>query len=454
VADLGDETDLLYIDRHFLHERSGGRMLAGVHGAGRTVDDPRAVFATLDHLIDTHPGRTDQTKFPGGEEFIRSFRENAAQAGIEIFDIDDPRQGIVHVIAPELGVVHPGMTLVCGDSHTSTLGGIGALAWGIGITQGEHALTTHCLPVKRPKQMRVRIEGATPLGVTAKDVILYLIGDAGAAGGKGHAIEFAGTASRAMSPEARMTLCNMAIEFGGWIGIVAPDDRIFEYLCGRPYAPSGPDWERALTLWRTLKSDDDATFDSEIVVDASLLQPQVTWGTSGEHVVGIGGRVPDPMLAKDAVERASMEQAMQYMGVAPHDEVAGLKIDAAFIGSCTNSRIEDLRAAATLLDGRHVAPGIQAICVPGSSAVKRQGEAEGLDKIFRAAGFEWREAGCSLCFYAGGDSFGSARRVISTTNRNFQNRQGPNVRTHLASPATVAASALAGRIADPRRVGG
>lgn len=451
VADLGHDTALLHVDRHFLHERSGGRMLAGVHSAGRTVFDPSSAFGTIDHIVDTHPGRTDATKFPGGAEFIRFFRDNAAEAGVRIFDLDDARQGIVHVIAPELGLALPGMTMVCGDSHTSTMGGMGLLAWGIGVTQGEHALSTQCLPLRRPRQMRVWVDGMLGADLSAKDLILYLIGQEGANGGKGSAIEFAGPAIEALSPEARMTICNMAVEFGGWTGIIRADDRVFDYLSGRPFAPTGHLWNMALAHWRTLFSDDDAVFDEEIRIDATHLRPQVTWGTSGEHVIAIDGRVPPLAAAVESTARVSMESAMAYMGLSPGDAIEGIPIDAAFIGSCTNSRIEDLRAAAMLLKGRTVASHVQAICVPGSTAVKREAEAEGLDRIFKSAGFEWREAGCSLCFFSGGDSFGAARRVISSTNRNFQNRQGPGVRTHLASPATVAASAIAGRIADPAR---
>jgi 3-isopropylmalate/(R)-2-methylmalate dehydratase large subunit len=407
-------------------------------------------FGTLDHIIDTDPGRGDATKFPGGAEFIRSFREGTKAAGIRIFDIGDRAQGIVHVIAPELGVAQPGLTLVCGDSHTCTVGGMGALAWGIGVTQGEHTLATQCLPMKRPRQMRVRFEGALAPGVTAKDMVLCLIRLHGARGGDGCALEFAGEAVRALSCAGRMTLCNMAVEFGAWTGIVAPDETTIEYLRGRDYAPKDADWDAAVGWWRTLASDADAVFDREIVIDAGAIRPSVTWGTSSEQTVGVDEPVPSPDDIVDAVARASAEKALRYTEARPGAPLAGLPIDAAFIGSCTNSRIEDLRAAAQVLAGRKVARGVLAICVPGSTPVKRQAEAEGLDRIFREAGFQWREAGCSLCFFNGGDSFGGARRVISSTNRNFENRQGPGVQTHLASPLTVAASAVAGAIADPR----
>ena len=450
VAELGDATDLLHIDRVFLHERSGGRMLQGLTAAGRRVFDPSMALGTLDHIIDTDPGRTDKTKFPGGAEFIATFREGARDAGIRVFDIGDPAQGIVHVIAPELGAAQPGLTVVCGDSHTCTLGGVGALAWGIGVTQGEHALATQCLPAARPGQMRVRFEGQLADGVTAKDMVLHLIRTHGARGGDGCALEYAGAAVRGLSCAGRMTLCNMAVEFGAWTGIVAPDETTVAFLQGRAYAPKGAQWDQAAAWWRTLGSDDGARFDREIVIDAAALSPSVTWGTSSEQTVGVAEPVPLPGSFTDGAARASAEKALAYMGVAPGQTLKGLAIDAAFIGSCTNSRIEDLRAAAGVLAGRKVAPGVTAICVPGSTPVKRQAEAEGIDRVFTDAGFQWREAGCSLCFYNGGDSFGGARRVISSTNRNFENRQGPGVRTHLASPMTVAASAVAGAIADPR----
>jgi 3-isopropylmalate/(R)-2-methylmalate dehydratase large subunit len=450
VADLGDDTSLLHIDRLFLHERSGGRMLQGVAAAGREVFDPAMIFGTLDHIIDTDPGRTDQTKFPGGPEFIHQFRSGTTAAGIRTFDLGDPYQGIVHVIAPELGIAQPGMTLVCGDSHTCTMGGIGALAWGIGITQGEHVISTQCLAVKCPRLMRVRFDGALGTCVTAKDMILHLIRLHGARGGQGCAIEFCGSAVTSLSCEARMTLCNMAVEFGAWTGIVAPDEKTIDFMRGRPFGPEAGHWASAEAWWRTLHSDEGARFDIDVAIDASAIAPQVTWGTSSEQSIGIDEAVPSPDDVADPVARGSAEKALGYTGVMPGRPLTGLPIEAAFIGSCTNSRIEDLRGAAALLRGRHVAEGVKAICVPGSSTVKRMAEAEGLDKIFADAGFEWREAGCSLCFYAGGDSFGSARRVISSTNRNFENRQGVGVRSHLASPLTVAASAVAGEISDPR----
>lgn len=452
VADLGEGTTLLYIDRVFLHERTGSVALKGLEAAGRPVRDPAQVFCTMDHIVDTTPGRTDDTRMPGGREFITSTRASARAAGITLFDLGDDRQGIVHVVSPEQGIALPGVTLVCPDSHTCTLGGLGALAWGIGSTEGEHALATKTLAVRKPKLMRVEFTGHLQPGVYAKDMILHLISLYGASGGVGYAIEFAGEAVRALPVEARLTLCNMAVEFGAWTGIIAPDEQTFAYVKGRPYAPKGELWERALAHWRTLATDPGARFDRDLTVDCSQLAPQVTWGTSPQHGGAINGPVPDPAAEPDANRRQSMERALKYMGLTPGTILEGLPVGAAFIGSCTNSRLSDLKEAARILRGRHVAPGVRAICVPGSSQVKKAAEAEGLDQVFRDAGFEWRESGCSMCFYAGGESFGLEERVVSSTNRNFENRQGPRTRSHLASPATVAASAIAGRLADPRKL--
>jgi 3-isopropylmalate/(R)-2-methylmalate dehydratase large subunit len=436
VADLGDGASLLYIDRVFLHERTGSVALKGLEAAGRHVRNPEQVFCTMDHIVDTTPGRTDDTRMPGGREFITSTRASARAAGINLFDLGDDRQGIVHVVSPEQGIALPGVTLVCPDSHTCTLGGLGALAWGIGSTEGEHALATKTLAVR----------------VYAKDLILHLITRFGASGGAGHAIEFAGSAIHSLPVEARLTLCNMAVEFGAWTGIIAPDELTFEYVRGRPFAPTPGQWDRAVAYWRTLSSDNDAVFDKEHEVDCSGLVPQVTWGTSPQHGGGIDGKVPDPAIETDANRRQSAERALHYMGLTPGTPLNGLPIGAAFIGSCTNSRISDLREAAGVLRGRQVAAGVKAICVPGSTQVKKAAEAEGLDQIFRDAGFEWRESGCSMCFYAGGESFGLEERVVTSTNRNFENRQGPRTRSHLASPATVAASAVAGALADVRKL--
>lgn len=452
VAELGDGQALVHVDRVFLHERTGPQALAGLAAAGHTVANPALVFGVIDHIVDTTPGRSDRTRFTGGDAFITSFRDLARRAGVRLFDLDDPRQGIVHVISPEQGIALPGCTLVCPDSHTCTVGGIGALAWGIGSTEGEHAVATQTLVRRRPKTMRVEFRGALAAGVTSKDMILGLIGKYGAAGGANHALEFCGDAVRALGVEARLTLCNMAVEFGAWTGLVAPDDTTIEWVAGRPFAPRAERWDAAVGHWRSLASVADAYWDARLELDCATLAPQVTWGTSPAHVVGIDGVVPDPAAASDATARAGFERALEYMDLKSGQALAGLPIEAAFIGSCTNSRLSDLRAAAALLRGRRVAPGVKALVVPGSTTLKKAAEAESLDRVFREAGFEWRESGCSLCFYSGGDSFGAARRVITSTNRNFEGRQGPGVRSHLASPLTVAASAIAGRIADPRKL--
>jgi len=452
VADLGDNTFLLFIDRVFLHERTGSIALKELEATGRTVRNPKQVFCTMDHIVDTFPGRTDETRVPGGSAFIKTTRAAAKTTGIHLFDLGDDRQGIVHVVSPEQGIALPGVTLVCPDSHTCTVGALGALAWGIGSTEAEHALVTKTLVVRKPLAMRVRFEGELSYGVTSKDMILYLIGRHTASGGVGYAIEFAGATVRELGMEARFTLCNMAIEFGAWTGIIAPDDTTFEYVRGRPFAPKDDAWDQALANWRTLPTDDDAEFDAEISIDCDDIVPQVTWGNSPQHEIGIDGRVPDPADEADANRRQSMERALEYMDLRPGTPLEGVPIDAAFIGSCTNSRLSDLRNAAKILQGRKVADGVKAICVPGSSQVKLAAEAEGLDKVFEAAGFEWRESGCSMCFFAGGENFGLEKRVVSSTNRNFENRQGPRTRTHLASPTTVAASAIAGKLTDVRKL--
>jgi 3-isopropylmalate/(R)-2-methylmalate dehydratase large subunit len=448
VRELPGGAALVAIDRIFLHERTGSIALKSLAEAGRSVLDPRRVFCTMDHIVDTVPGRGDDTRMPGGRAFITETREAARAAGIHLFDVRDADQGIVHVISPELGIVLPGATVVCPDSHTCTQGAMGAFAWGIGSTEAEHALATGTLRVNRPRTMRVRFEGRLGKGVTAKDLSLALIGRHGSAGGNGYAVEFAGSAVRALEIEARLTLCNMATEFSAVTGLIAPDEKTFAYLEGRRFAPKGADWEAALASWRGLASDEDATFDRELVLEVDEFTPMVTWGTSPQHAAGVTAAVPT--LEASGTTREAFERALAYMGLEPGQPLAGLPIDAAFIGSCTNSRISDLRRAAAILDGRQVAPGVKAICVPGSMSVKRQAEAEGLDEVFRRAGFEWRESGCSMCFFAGGESFGRRERVISSTNRNFESRQGPETRTHLASPETVAASAVAGRIADVR----
>lgn len=434
---------LMHIDRVMLHERMGGVALRSLAERQLPVRNRQQVFATIDHIADTRPGRTeDTTMMPGGVDFIRVTRDESRKSGIHFFDINDPRQGIVHVISPEQGIVLPGITLVCPDSHTCTQGAFGALAWGIGSSEAEHALATRTLRVRKPRSMRVTFTGRLASGVGAKDLALALIARYGADGAQRCVVEFDGPVIQDMSIEARQTLCNMAVEFSAFTALIAPDEKVFSALQGRPFAPSGAQWEEALASWRTLKSDEGAIFDVELEMDVSNLAPMVTWGTSPQHACGVDGVVPEGTQAAD--------RALAYMDVHPGDKLAELPIQAAFIGSCTNGRLSDLKVAAEVLRGRHVAPHIRAICVPGSTSVKREAEALGLDRIFKDAGFEWRESGCSMCFFAGGESFGVGERVISTTNRNFEGRQGPQTRTHLASPATVAASALTGRISDPR----
>lgn len=434
ILDLEGCSSLIAIDRVFLHERTGAAALKSLATAGRAVLDPSQVFAVMDHIVDTRPGRTDQTLMPGGQAFISETRHAARAAGITLFDVDDPRQGITHVISPEQGIVLPGLTLIAPDSHTCTQGAFGALAWGIGSSEAEHAMATGTLRVERPKTMRVTFTGALRSGVTAKDMILTLLACEGAGGGAGHVVEFAGEAVRDLDMEARMTLCNMATEFAAFTGIIAPDDTTCSYLRGRPYAPDPlPDWSH-------LVSDAGARFDREIVIEASAIEPMVSWGTSPGQSIPLSGRVPD-----DADERA-----LDYIGLGAGQAIAGVPVDVAFIGSCTNARLSDLRRAAAVLTGKRIAPGIKvALVVPGSTAVKRAAEAEGLDRIFTDAGFEWRESGCSMCFFVGGERFPEGSRVISSTNRNFEGRQGPGIRTHIASPEVVAASALAGRISAP-----
>jgi 3-isopropylmalate/(R)-2-methylmalate dehydratase large subunit len=445
VESLDDGTDLIYIDRVLLHERTGSIALTSLEADGRDVFSPPQVFCCMDHVVDTFPGRTDETTMPSGRDFIVATRSAVQRVGITLFDLGDPRQGIVHVVSPEQGIVQPGVTLVCPDSHTCTQGAFGALAWGIGSSEAEHALVTQTLRVKRPKTLRVNFDGALPAGVTAKDMILHLIARFGAGGGSGYAIEFAGSAVDALSMEARMTLCNMAIEFSAFTGLIAPDEKTIEFLRGRPYGPSGRELELAEQYWQELRSDDNARFDKELHVDCAALEPCVSWGNSPEQSVFVSASVPDDA---DATEEG--KRALAYMDLTPGQPLIGTPIDAAFLGSCTNARLSDLRLAAGILRGKKIAAGVKAICVPGSMQVRAAAEAEGLHEVFLAAGFEWRESGCSMCFYAGGEHFGREERVLSTTNRNFENRQGPRTRTHLASPATVAASALCGCISDPR----
>ncbi len=439
VAELDSGAALVAVDRLLLHERTGGVALKSLDAAGRTVMRPAQVFATMDHIVDTFPGRSDDTLMPTGRDFIVATREGAKRHGITLFDLDDPRQGIVHVVSPEQGIVLPGLTLVCPDSHTCTQGAFGALAWGGGSTEAEHALATMTLRVTRPPDMRITVDNTLRKGVTAKDLALHIVAELGSNGGKGHIVEFAGDGVTALDMEGRMTLCNMAAELAAFGAVIAPDARTYAWLEGRPFSPRGAIRARARAAWEALYSDPDAPFSLEHRFDAAAVRPMVTWGISPQQALPLGEAVP-------ASAGADHRRAVDYMAVSLGEGVEGLPIDAAFIGSCTNSRLADLRRVATILKGRKVKAGVRAICVPGSSAVKAAAEAEGIAQILIDAGFDWREAGCSMCFFAGGESFGYGERVISSTNRNFESRQGPNTRTHLASPETVAASAVAGRI--------
>ena len=448
IARLSDDTDLLHIDRHLLHDLGGSRGLLDLKSRGLAVHNPELTFATPDHAISTAYGRAGTIKI--GQELLAALRVETSATGIRMFDIDEPGQGIVHVIGPELGLSLPGCLIVCGDSHTCTHGGLGALAFGIGSSELTHVLATQALIQRRPKTMRVRFEGKLSLGVTAKDLILALIGHVGTAGGTGYAVEYAGSAIREMPVEGRLTICNLSIELGAKMGMVAPDEKTYKYLHGRPYAPQGEMWQQAVKAWRELPSDPDATFDQEILIDVAKIIPQVTWGISPEHVIGVDGRVPDPRAIADPARRAAAETALEYMGLKPGAAIAGTPVDWVFIGSCTNSRLSDLRAAAEVARGRRVAPGVRAWIVPGSETVKREAVAEGLDRVFIDAGFEWREPGCSMCLAANGETVGPGQRSVSTSNRNFVGRQGPGARTHLASPASAAAAAIAGAIADVR----
>jgi 3-isopropylmalate/(R)-2-methylmalate dehydratase large subunit len=450
VGQRADGRDLLYIDRHVLHELHAHHGFAYLHKQQRKVHRPDLTFAVQDHTVATKPGRDDDTN-PTGTAFIKAMREGTRQNGIRLFDVGDPEQGISHVVAPEVGIVLPGATHAVPDSHASTVGGVGALAFGCGTTEMTHILATQVMALKRPKRMRARLDGRLGAHVSSKDVALRLIADLGVAGARGFAVEYAGSAISAMPIEQRMTLCNLNIEMGGRSGFVAPDDATFAWLAGRPYAPQGAMWDRALEHWHALVTDDEAVFDREVKLDCGALEPQITWGTDPSQVVGISGHVPEPS-ALEASRRPAAESAFAYMGLQPGTALLGLPVNRVFIGSCTNSRLPDLEVAAAVVRGRHVAAGVSAMVVPGSSTVKREAEAAGLDRVFRDAGFFWGESGCSMCAGGNGDRGTPGERIVSTTNRNFENRQGPKTRTHLASPATAAASAIAGRIADVRQV--
>lgn len=451
ICKLGDDADLLQVDRLVLHELSGSQVVTALAKAGREPMSRNQVFTVIEHLITTRPGRGPvESASKSGPIMIEATRRASRDWGFHFIDYDDPRQGIAHVVAPEQGIAFPGATLVCCDSHTSTVGGVGALAWGIGASEAEHVLATQALAQSRPKRLRVTFDGRLREGVYAKDMILALIGQIGAQGGIGYATEFAGSAVASLPIEGRLTICNMSIEFQSKYGFVPPDDTTLEFLAGRPFSPKGAAWDAAVAHWRGLATDEGATFDREVTLDCDALEPQVTWGISPQQVSAIGGRVPDPAEAADSEARGLAERALGYMRLAPGTPLAGVPIDVAYIGSCTNARLSDLRAAAAVLKGRKVKPGVQAICVPGSTPVKHAAEAEGLDRVFRDAGFEWHESACGFCGHIGDDRFADLR-TISTTNRNFEGRQGPKTRTHLASPATVAASAIAGCIADARK---
>jgi 3-isopropylmalate/(R)-2-methylmalate dehydratase large subunit len=438
---------LMYIDRHLLHDGSFHAFEA-LRNARRTVRRPDAAFATPDHYVPTQ-GR-DNITHPELRDKVETLAANARATHITLYPVNDDRQGIVHVIGPEQGITQPGVTLVCGDSHTSTHGALGALAFGIGASEVAHVLATQTLWQTRAKTLRVSVEGTLAPGVYSKDIILALIAKIGAFGGTGYTLEYAGSAIRALSMEGRMTVCNMSIEAGARSGLIAPDATTFEYVAGRPLAPKGADWDRALARWRVLPSDPDAKFDREVSLDASRLEPMATWGTSPEHGVGVSGVVPDPALQADAARRGSMEKALRYMDLTPGQRIEGLAMDRVFIGSCTNSRIEDLRAAAAVVRGRKAV--IPALIVPGSGLVKRAAEAEGLDRIFREAGFDWRDAGCSMCVGMNGDLARAGERCASTSNRNFEGRQGYKGRTHLVSPEMAAAAAVAGHLVDVREL--
>lgn len=438
ISNSDGDADLLAIDRLFLHERTGGVALKSLADNGYAVRDPSRVTAIMDHIVSFRPGRgRDEARSPGGEAFITETREMARRASIRLIDSDSVDQGIVHVVAPEAGLVLPGYSVVCPDSHTCTLGALGAMAWGIGSSEAEHVMATGVLRATKPPQMRVRVEGILPPECSAKDIALHLIATYGATGGKRCAIEFCGPGVEALSLEGRMTLCNMAVEFSAFSGVIAPDEKVINYVLSRTEKVGHLD--AAVSHWRTLYTDDDAVFDYEICVDASLISPQISWGTSPEESCAVNEQVP-----RDASTRA-----LFYMGLKAGQSVSGLAIEGAFLGSCTNGRLADLEAAAAVLAGRRVASGVRAVCVPGSQNVRRRAEAKGIDKVFKEAGFEWGAPGCAMCFYAGGETFPPKARVVSSTNRNFEGRQGPGVRTHITNPAVVAASAVAGKICAP-----
>ncbi|HYB58273.1 MAG TPA: 3-isopropylmalate dehydratase large subunit [Alphaproteobacteria bacterium] len=449
IVERDDGETLLYIDRHLIHDgsRHAFELLAE---RGLKLRRPERTFGTPDHYVPTANRDVASIADPEARGMVESITRNAAKHKVTLFDLGDPRQGIVHVVGPEQGLTQPGLTLVCGDSHTSTHGALGALAFGIGASEVGHVLATQSLWQQKPKTLRIAVEGRLGVGVFAKDIILAIIAKIGAAGAVGHAIEYAGSAIRSLGMEGRLTVCNMSIEAGGRAGMIAPDDTTFAYVAGRPFAPKGKEWDKALAYWRTLPSDSEARFDREVTLHAGDIAPMVTWGTSPEHAAPISGRVPDPAQAPDAETRAGWSQALAYMGLEPGTPLEQVAIDRVFIGSCTNSRIEDLRAAAKVVAGKKAV--VPAWAVPGSGLVKAEAEAEGLDRVFKAAGFEWRVAGCSMCVGMNGDLVKAGERCASTSNRNFAGRQGKGARTHLVSPAMAAAAALSGRLSDVRKL--
>jgi len=449
VREAPGEPALLYIDLHLVHEVTSPQAFDGLRLAGRKVRRPDLTVATMDHNVPTWARSlpiTDEVSL----KQMQVLATNCEEFGITLYDLHSPRQGIVHIIGPELGLTQPGLTIVCGDSHTSTHGAFGALAFGIGTSEVEHVLATQCLLQARPKTMEVRVDGKLSHGVTAKDVILAIIGKIGTAGATGYAVEYTGSVIRSLSMEGRMTVCNMSIEGGARAGMVAPDDQTFAYLEGRPHAPSGQDFEKALAEWQTLPTDTGATYDRLVEIDGGALVPHVTWGTNPGMVVPVTGSVPDPTSFADVADQRAVERALEYMALTPGTPIQDIAVDRVFLGSCTNSRIEDLRAASKVVRGRTVNPKVRAMVVPGSVAVKRQAEAEGLHRVFEAAGFEWREAGCSMCLGMNPDILQPGERCASTSNRNFEGRQGKGGRTHLVSPVMAAATAIAGHFVDIR----